>query len=106
MEREYRYVSGQTRAANRAFLGNARNLPPRMLQEGVYSAAFQTCLAGYKESRDMLRRILGHAGMCTASAANHGRKHAPESQDYIIKGNAHLGTITLPEHSYLEHHHG
>lgn len=65
-----------------------------MLQEGAYSAAFQTCLAGYKESRDMLQRILGHAGMCTASAANHGRKHAPESQDYI-KGNAHLGTITF-----------
>ena len=76
-----------------------------MLQEGAYSAAFQTCLAGYKESRDMLQRILGHAGMCTASAANHGRKHAPESQDYI-KETPTLAPSLLPEHSYLEHYHG
>ena len=71
-----------------------------MLQEGAYSAAFQTCLAGYKGSRDMLQRILGHAGMCTASEANgsgmeanHGRNQAPESPEY--KKKAHLGTITF-----------
>ena len=71
-----------------------------MLQEGAYSAAFQTCLAGYKGSRDMLQRILGHAGMCTASEANESEWKRTMAgtmprNPRNIKGKAHLGTITF-----------
>ena len=90
MEREYRYVSGQTRAANRAFLGICPpDAPGRSLFRGVPN------LPG---------RIQGKPRHVAADFRTRGDVHGVSSEPWqeacpgipgLYKGNAHLGTITF-----------